>query len=433
MNGAAPFAPRTVLLLVLGGFALFIALLWMIGTGNGGGNGDANDGGDHAAGRGLNGYAALASLLDKRGYTVARTRTVSALRSPDLLVLTPPARADADEVQAIITQRRSVGPTLLILPKWMALRVPKGTKQSKPGWVMLVDASSPPWAEDLELLKPFGLALDPQATDSARRWTGLGQAGLTAPEKSVQYLAAGGDLEPLVSSGAGGILAGYLDDGDYAGLAAAADQPSSDYAEEENRFPVVIVAEPDLLNNLGLADRVRAAMALELVDVALNGEDLGINFDLTQSGYAAGRNLLTLAFTPPFLAATLCLILAALAVGWRAFARFGPARTGGRAIAFGKTALVGNAAGLIRRARRLHLLGQPYAAATRDRLVRALALPASDDPAMTEAAIDRALAARAPDALPYSERAAALRRAHHPRDLVQAAQDLHAVERILTR
>jgi hypothetical protein len=433
MNHAAPFAPRTVLLLVLGGFALFIALLWMIGTGNGGGNGDANDGGDHAAGRGLNGYAALVSLLDKRGYTVARTRTVSVLRSPDLLVLTPPARADADEIQAIITQRRNVGPTLLILPKWTALRVPRGTKQAKPGWVMLVDASSPPWADDLDLLKPFGLALDPQAADSARRWTGLGQTGLTAPEKSVQYFGAGGDLAPLVSSGAGGILAGYLDDGDYAGLAAEADLPSSDFAEEENRFPVVVVAEPDLLNNLGMADRARAAMALELVDAALNGEDLGINFDLTQSGYAAGRNLLTLAFTPPFLAATLCLILAALAVGWRAFARFGPARTGGRAIAFGKTALVGNAAGLIRRARRLHLLGQPYAAATRDRLVRALALPASDDPAMTEAAIDRALAARAPDALPYSERAAALRRAHHPRDLVQAAQDLHAVERILTR
>ncbi len=433
MNGAAPFAPRTVLLLVLGGFALFIALLWMIGTGNGGGNGDANDGGDHAAGRGLNGYAALASLLDKRGYTVVRTRTVAALRSPDLLVLTPPARADGDEVQALIEQRRSIGPTLLILPKWTAIRVPKGAAKAKPGWVMLADATSPPWAKELDLLKPFELARDQQASDSARRWTGLGQASLVAPEKSVQYFGAGGDLAPLVSSGAGGILAGYVDDGDYADLAAAAGLPSSDYAEDENRFPVMIVAEPDLLNNLGLADRARAELALDLVEAAMNGQDLAINFDLTQSGYAAGKNLLTLAFTPPFLAATLCLILAALAVGWRAFARFGPARIGGRAIAFGKTALVGNAAGLIRRARRLHLLGQPYAAATHDRLVRALALPAAADPAASEAAIDRALAARAPAAPPYSERAAALRRAHHPRDLVRAAQDLHAVERILTR
>jgi hypothetical protein len=431
MNGAAPFAPRTVLLLVLGGFALFIALLWMIGTGNGGGN--TNDGGDHAGGRGLNGYAALASLLDKQGYTVARTRTVAALRSADLLVLTPPARADADEVQALVEQRRSLGPTLLILPKWITFRVPKGTAKAKPGWVMLADAAPPPWAEDLTVLKPFGLSLDQPATDSARRWTGLGQAGLAAPEKTVQYFSAGGDLAPLVSSGAGGILAGYIDDGDYADLAAAADLPSSDFAEDENRFPVVIVAEPDLLNNLGLANRARAELALDLVEAAMNGQDLAINFDLTQSGYAVGKNLLTLAFTPPFLAATLCLILAALAVGWRAFARFGPARVGGRAIAFGKTALVGNAAGLIRRARRLHLLGQPYAAATHDRLVRALALPTSDDPAASEAAIDRALAARAPAALPYSERAATLRRARHPRDLVRAAQDLHAVERILTR
>ncbi len=55
MNGdsASPFNPRTALALVLFGAALFIALLWMIGSGMD--SGSTNDGGGHAGGKGLNG------------------------------------------------------------------------------------------------------------------------------------------------------------------------------------------------------------------------------------------------------------------------------------------------------------------------------------------------------------------------------------------
>ena len=430
MSSPAPFAARTVLAIVVGGFAVFIALLWMIGSGMTGGS--TNDGGDHAGGKGLNGYAALASLLEKHGYGVAKTRTRAALRQADLLVLTPPARADGKEVQAIIEQRRYVGPTLLVLPKWQAVPL-RSEPKAKPGWVMLAGTNSPNWVNQMSLLRPFTLSIEAQATASARRWTGLERHAITAPEKSVQYFGGGGNLEALVSTAAGGILAGYIDNATTADLVALADSDASDDADDDYRYPVVIVAEPDLLNNLGLADRARAELALDLIAAALDDEELAVNFDMTLPGHSVGQNLLTLAFTPPFLAATLCLLLAALAVGWRAFARFGPAHAAARAIAFGKIALVGNAAGLIRRARRLHLLGPPYASAARDRLVRALALKASDDPAATETAIDRALAARSPEARPFSECAAALRAARHPRDLVRAAQAIHAVERILTR
>ena len=125
--------------------------------------------------------------------------------------------------------------------------------------------------------------------------------------------------------------------------------------------------------------------------------------------------------------------MAALAVGWRAFLRFGPPRTGSRAIAFGKRALVANAAGLIRRTGRLHLVAPPYADHARDRIVRALALPRMADAAAAEAAIDRAVAARMPGATPFSITAARLRAARRPHDMVQAAKDLHALERMLTR
>ena len=179
----------------------------------------------------------------------------------------------------------------------------------------------------------------------------------------------------LVRDGNGQMLAGYLDDlGTYPTLDADAGV-SADKADDESLHPLVIVAEPDLLDNYGLADRERALLALDLIDSAMEAKRLAVSFDLTLNGFARSANLLTLAFTPPFLAATLCLLIAALAVGWRAFLRFGPPRQGTRAIAFGKRALIANAAGLIRRTRRLHLVAAPYADHARERLARALALP----------------------------------------------------------
>ena len=116
---------------------------------------------------------------------------------------------------------------------------------------------------------------------------------------------------------------------------------------------------------------------------------------------------------------------------WRAYHRFGPPLLAARSIAFGKRALVANAAGLLRRAKRLHLLGGPYADAARERLVKALALPARLEPEAAEAAIDRALAVRAPDAQTFTAAAADLRAAKRPRDMLRAAQRLNSLERIL--
>jgi hypothetical protein len=240
-----------------------------------------------------------------------------------------------------------------------------------------------------------------------------------------------GSMVALVRDGNGQMLAGYLDDtGTYPALDDDAGVSSSS-ANDEDLQPLVIVAEPDLLNNYGLADRDRALLALALISSAMEHRHLPISFDLTLNGYARSANLLTLAFTPPFLAATLCLLIAALVVGWRGFLRFGPPRSAVRAIAFGKRALIANAAGLIRRSRRLHLVGAPYADHVRERLARALALPRIADAAATEAAIDRALATRTGSPTPFSLAAARLRAARRPAEIVKAAQDLHSLERTL--
>jgi hypothetical protein len=143
---------------------------------------------------------------------------------------------------------------------------------------------------------------------------------------------------------------------------------------QQGRYPVVIVADADLMNNLGLANRNTAEQALQIVDSAWSGGGEGVVFDLTQNGLGASENLLSVAFRPPFVGAVASLALAAIAFAWMAFFRFGPPLSEERPFGFGKTALVRGSAGLVRRLGREHLIGPAYADLLRDRAARALGL-----------------------------------------------------------
>jgi hypothetical protein len=429
VGGAAnPFSPRAVLALVLFGAVVFVALLYMIGSGM---TGTTNDGGGHAGGKGLNGYAALAGFLERRGYTVGRLRSEGRLDDPGLLVLTPPPTADGKEIDGIVAKRRTVGPTLVIAPKWIAVPT-RGAPGARNGWVQLAGTMAPSWRGFLD---DVSVQLGSVPGGKEARWIGGGAKGKLPAADKVES-GQGARLVPLVVAGPDKrILAAYVDDGGvYPGLEQIAlKRPPPPSEERTDFYPIVLVFEPDLLDNYGMADMASARLADSLVQAAVVSSDRTVNFDLTLNGFKRTPNLLTLAFTPPFLAATLCLLLAAFAVGWRAFQRFGPPRAAARAIAFGKRALVANAAGLIRRSRRLHLVTAAYATRARERLVRVLALQRLADAEATEAAIDRALAARAPGAAPFSVTAARLRAARSPHDILKAAQDLHALERTLIR
>lgn len=428
---APAFSPRAVLGLVLIGAGLFVALLWMIGAGMT--SGSTNDGGAHAGGKGLTGYGALADYLERGGRTVRRSMSEAALDDSGLLVLTPPHGADGKEISRIVEQRRYIGPTLVITPKWIAMPQP-ASPQVKKGWVMLIDAQGPEWPGFLD-----GVTVSVDAVaepGQPGRWTDAWGSGPLADPARV-LSGKGKNLVPLVADARHGrILAAWINDGgDHPALedATLGDLPALPDETDSDIYPLVVVFEPDLLDNYGFASRETAELAAHLIDLAAAETDGPVIFDLTLNGHARSANLLTLAFTPPYLAATLCLILAALAVGWRAFLRFGPAARPGRGIAFGKRALVANAAGLVARAGRLRLVATPYADAVRERLARALALPRLRDAAATEAAIDRALAGRRADGEPFSALAAHLRGARTPADMLRAAQALHSLERTLTR
>ncbi|MFL0355610.1 DUF4350 domain-containing protein [Erythrobacter sp. GH1-10] len=416
-RSASPFSRFTVLAVVVVGFLAFIAMLYFLAAGDTGER--RSNGAAHASATGINGYAGLARMLESQGFDVTLSRTPGGLETNDLLILTPGIYADAEELGQILQNRAYLGPTLVILPKWYASRPPRdlpaeAASEFEEGWVQLTGSTHLPWTD--ELPAPFGFEhkIENLEEDKSLAWEGLELSG-DLPTATIAYAEEDELHDPLVTDAAGHALA----------INVLGEEGTDFY---ENAHWVIFVVEPDLVNNYGLADPERAKAALALVREAGYGDEYGITFDLTLNGFGGAENLLTLAFRPPFLAATLCLILAMLIIGWRAFLRFGPAAASGPEIAFGKKRLVSNGAGLIVRAKRLRLLAEPYATLTERRLAQRLGL-ARHDPET----IDAALAARLPEEEPFSSRAERLRNAHTPHDILRAAQALNELTRKLAK
>jgi hypothetical protein len=428
-RSASPFSPKLILAVLVIGAGAFLLFLYAIGAGWDGR--EDRNGGSHAAANGLNGFAGLARLLEARGYDVSLSRSEARLQDKALLIITPDVfSADGEEIAKIIQARRYAGPTLPILPKWTAGRADSIRNLNVPrGWVVLGSGVAPDFVGQIP-----GLKNDEVKLGKRDRWHGLDLQGtLPVPEQTLAMHGAG--LAPLISDRTGDSLAGYLNDaGVYPYLAQAAGispNDGNDSRTDDSLWPVVVVAEPDLMNNYGLADATRAEAAVALIEVTLEDYDLPIVFDLTVAGLGRSENLLTMAFRPPFLAATLCLILAALVIAWRSFRRFGPPVAEAPSFAMGKEQLARNSAALIERARRLHLLGPPYAALISARVAVALNIREADLGAR-EAAIARVQAVRGLPA-DFPERAEALRNARRPADLLRAAGALKSIERTLVQ
>jgi len=421
-GGANPFARRTVLLMVLIGFAAFLALLYALGAG--GALRSTKNGAAHGASQSLVGYAALADLLRRTGSEVHFGRSDNHVRPEQgLLILTPDPSADPKTIAEIVSARQDVGPTLIILPKWQT----KPLSPLKPDFVRLVaPTTSYIGARLLSGITPVtirqsGPATDTNAASATPRGGAQRQADMQKAMLKVRYTISGDALRAIIVDGQRHTEVALLKDGGwYPALdRLAPDNPDPARGYQQGRYPVVIVADADLFNNYGLANRANARLAVRLIDTMMTGGSAQIVFDLTQNGLGSRPNLLSLAFRPPFLSMVLCLVLMAIALIWIGFFRFGPPLADHRAIAFGKQALVANSAGLIRRLRRDSAIANAYADLIRERAARALGLP----PTMSHAEIDARLAQL--DAGAYPSLEAEIRRARSRPEIVRLARALY--------
>jgi hypothetical protein len=381
---ASPFKRTTIFMMFAIGFAAFVALLYGLGTGDqlaSGKNGQA-----HGASNSLVGYKALADILRKTGIEVQYSRTAAGIDNPGLLILTPNAFADADDVAQVMQDRAYVGPTIIILPKWQVMAVPD--PRLKKGWVRRFGTLGGDSGKSM-LKEIVDVEVDVAATEAEgdqekpkTRFSVNSGVGGTVKIPETPVAMTGDYIRTIVPNRAGdGALVAYLDDGGiYPQLDSLDESQITDEEEiDESYYPLVLVADADLMNNTGMADKQTARHALALIGATGIAAGDIVTFDLTFNGLGSSENLLTLAFEPPFLSATICLIIAALAAAWMAFNRFGPPALDRRSIDFGKTALVNNSAGFIHRMQREHLVAEPYGEMIRNEAVHAIGLHSDTD------------------------------------------------------
>ena len=416
----APFSPRAAAALVVAGVLLFAALLWQVGGGLA--SGQINNGEGHAGSKGLNGFAGLAQLLRPAGYEVALGRGKGDLMTPGVLVLTPSFHAAGGDLDKVVARHRRLGPVVVVAPKWMATQLPADHPSARQGFVQLWGTQTPRWEDFLDDVR---VEIRQEGKGPRRAATVLPAPAPILPDGNRVEVGQSPRLVPLADA-SGRVLAARYDE--------SVALPGDVRGDDRQAYPLYLVFEPDLLDNYGLSRADNALWAEAFFRQVAGSGPRRVTFDLTFNGLGAQPNLLTLAFMPPYLTATLVLALAVVAALWRGLMRFGPVWREGLAVPLGKASLLGNAAGLVVRARRFHVLGAPYAEGARSRLARALSLPRSRDAAAVDAAIDRALAARGAYEPEHSFTATAARlaRARSPRDVLALAQRLHAIERMLT-
>jgi len=365
---AAPpaFSPMVLAGMIGGGLACFAAFAILLAFSTGP---NQADGGAHALSRSAVGFAGIVQLLRDAGSQVLVSRAPALGGSPEtgLLVLTPAPAGHGPRTMPALAART----VLIVLPKWQVNPAPQ-----HPGWVardeplpasQVLSVLPADWAKPMLRRRPAAEHPSLQAA------VPLGAVPSIAHVQRLQTLAAPG-WTAVLRDPDGGIVLGQHEHGPY------------------------VLADPDLLSNLALADLAGATGAVTLLAALADGQP--ISFDVSLNGFGRSRDLLRLIFEPPLLGATLCAVAAAALTGLLSIRRFGPVRVPDRTVAAGKRALADNSAGLIALARREPNMARHYAELTRSLAARATAAPRRLGPAEMDAHLDRAAAMRGlPDRL----------------------------------
>jgi hypothetical protein len=339
------------------------------------------------SGTGFSGLVRLADATDRYPEIVRSDQMLSA---EDLVVLTPENLGN--DLSELLRTRQGKA-TLVVLPKWNTQ-----PDKKRPGWVTVQGLLPELMAEgilspefDFKLVRARGKRMALSHVSHAPE-----QMAFVEPHQ-MQGFTPHPRLTPLVWDGGGRILLGQVE-----------------------HLPLYILADPDLINNHGIADARQARAALAMLDFLNSTDADSVFFDVTLNGLGSSRSPLRLAFDPPFLAVTVAIFVALLLAALQAIERFGAPQRAVRAIAFGKAALVDNSAALIRKAGREASLADRYVNLVRERAAATFRLPSWLEGDALSERLDALPAPR-----PFSEAAAATTAARKRGELLGAAQTLH--------
>jgi hypothetical protein len=287
------------------------------------------DGRAHALSQSAVGFAGIVQLERARGVEVVVGRTqFDVTRDEALVVITPEHDLSYEDIGPAAGRV-----TLIVLPKWGVAAHP-----THRGWATLVGPLDPRLTTQILSELSEGVSVAQQDGETRPVLMDSKNPIVTAgPIQGLQTIS-GPNVVPVITDAQGRIILGRLGaEGSY-----------------------YVLADPDFLNTQGIDDLSTARAGVAILDM-LRATDEPIVFDVTLNGLGSSRSALRLAFEPPFLGATLGLVITAALLGWRAASRSGPSAPRRRAIAIGKAALADNSAALIRLAHREAKLGPGYA------------------------------------------------------------------------
>jgi hypothetical protein len=260
------------------------------------------------------GTEAFRTLLGEVGIPVVASREDSGRRagSRGLLVIVAPE--DPAAVEALVEDAEHV---LLVLPKWSGRVHPL-----REDWVSGVD---PVPAEVVAtVLQAAGVAARTrQARGPVGGWTDLD--GLR-PDLEAPILLEGEDLEPVISCGAGVLLAKA---GDHAGAGS-----------------LWILSDPDLLATGGLGRGDNGALAVRIVETLRPGSG-AVFLDETVHGFRRESGVWREMLRFPLVAVTIHVLAAVLLAATAGARRFGAPADGDAGAEPGKRVLVANTARLL--------------------------------------------------------------------------------------
>jgi hypothetical protein len=419
-EAAQPFARRTAIVLVVAGTLLALAAILLSGFSDvlsrQLGTAPAADEKNGA------GYYALRQLVERTGgggALVVDADDIVAM--PELAVLTPNANTKPADIRKIIEARADKAAaaqtdgdtpgsfaTLVILPKWRVAGLPlqrnRVERVGLENWSQIQQLIPAPEDAPVHLTAGIGPRVSAMSGWKLQPFAPTDDVPDAPPlrpflvPQQVQLLSGRG-MVPILANGAREAILAAVGSGN-----------------------TYVLSDPDLLNNAALKHPENAQAAIALL-AALDPKYPGAAvFDASLHYGPGDRNLVKLLFTPPFLAATLAMIAAAVLAGLATAVRFGPVLRERRAVALGKAALIDNIAALTRLSGRTLSAGPRYADMAREGLVRSLDLPRGLDEAALLERLDR-LGERPAR---YSQIDHRLRTARTEAELVAAARQLHA-------
>lgn len=401
------FKPLTLAIILIVGIFCFGAFLTLSGFAN-----DLkkeNNGRAHAASKSPNGFAGIVRLLKSDGMDVELLREDAPLWDDgSTTVYTIPSPFVADKVG----EMSAAGAQLFVLPKWRvgASRETRGefVKYGTFSTARLADIFEG-WDSNAKVSRAGSSSDDLDTTIIIEGADGAVETEMTSPphvepqNEQVDGVELGEDLDAIQRQ-ARITNFGLGDQGVLAGDALPRIERLQTFQSErfipilrtdegivlgklENE-PVYVLADPDLWNNYGVYDYDVAIMA-QRIATYINGYDDTLYFDLSLHGLGTNENFLKTMLTPPFLAATLCLLITGGLIGWSALTQFGAPASGARAYALGKGALADNSADLITVAGREPMLAGRYAALMRSLAAKNIGAPRGLSEAELISALDR--------------------------------------------